>query len=89
MKIGVISSFFWQNSPVKSSVLVFCYVSLLVIDTISLVNIWILGLDSKLTNNGKVTTTAKIEVEKQEDLTKVLRIIKDIKCVEDVFRVGR
>ena len=47
----------------------------------------ILGLDSKENSNGKLITTAKIEVFKQEDLTKVLKIIKDIKGVEDVFRV--
>lgn len=48
----------------------------------------ILGLDSKENLNGKIVTTAKIEVQKHEDLTKILKIIKDINCVEDVFRVG-
>lgn len=49
----------------------------------------ILGLESKVNSSGKVITTTKIEVQRQEDLIKVLKIIKDINCVEDVFRVGQ
>ena len=49
----------------------------------------ILGLDSKENAQDKITTTAKIEVHRQEDLTKIINIIKDINCVEDVFRVGQ
>ncbi len=49
----------------------------------------ILGLDSKENAQDKIATTAKIEVHRQEDLTKIINIIKDINCVEDVFRVGQ
>ena len=56
---------------------------------ISSVGYRILGLDSRENANGKIVTTAKIEVSKQEDLTKILKIIKEINCVEDVFRVGK
>ena len=49
----------------------------------------ILGLDSKENAQDKIVTTAKIEVHKQEDLTKITNIIKEIKCVEDIFRVGQ
>lgn len=49
----------------------------------------ILGLDSKETSNGKVNTILKVEIATQTDVDKVINILKDIKGVEDVFRVGR
>ena len=49
----------------------------------------ILGLDSKETSNGKVNTILKVEISTQSDVEKVINILKDIKGVEDVFRVGR
>lgn len=49
----------------------------------------ILGLDSKENMNGKIVTSTKIEVSKQEDLTKILKIIKEINNVEEVFRMGK
>lgn len=47
----------------------------------------ILGLDSKHTNNGKISTVLKVEISNSDDIEKVLRILKDIKGVEEVFRV--
>lgn len=47
----------------------------------------ILGLDSKHTNNGKISTIIKVEISNSGDIEKVLRILKDIKGVEEVFRV--
>ena len=51
-------------------------------------NYRILGLDSKENINSKIVTIMKVEVQKQEDITKIINIVKDINCVEDVFRVG-
>ncbi len=48
----------------------------------------ILGIDSKENVNGKIVTMMKVEVQKQEDIKKIINIVKDINSVEDVFRVG-
>ena len=52
-------------------------------------NYRILGIDSKENQSDKVVTTVKLEVKKQDDIAKIINIIKYIKCVEDVYRVGK
>ncbi|MBQ3494386.1 MAG: bifunctional (p)ppGpp synthetase/guanosine-3',5'-bis(diphosphate) 3'-pyrophosphohydrolase [Clostridia bacterium] len=49
----------------------------------------ILGLDLKENQNDKIITTAKIEVSKQEDLTKILKLVNDISSVEEAYRLGK
>lgn len=48
----------------------------------------IVGLDCKENSNDKTITIVKIEVSKREDLTKILRAVKDLSSVEEAFRLG-
>ena len=52
-------------------------------------NYKILGLESRQTSTGKIGTTLKVEISNSNDVEKVLQILRDIKGVEEVFRVGR
>lgn len=47
------------------------------------------GLDCKENSNGRIVTTAKIEVSKREDLTKILNIVREINSVEEAYRLGK
>ena len=52
-------------------------------------NYKILGLESRQTSSGKIGTTLKVEISSSDDVERVLQILRDIKGVEEVFRVGR
>lgn len=52
-------------------------------------NYKILGLESRQTSSGKIGTTLKVEISSSDDVEIVLQILRDIKGVEEVFRVGR
>ena len=48
----------------------------------------IVGLDCKENSHDKTITIVKIEVSKREDLTKILRAVKELNAVEEAYRLG-